>query len=47
MLWTGYHSGLDVSRLQRDAIGAIAMPVKYAVADGALITHARDAGLDE
>lgn len=44
VLWTGYRSGLDVSRLQRDVIGAIAMPVKYAASDGATIASARAAG---
>lgn len=45
VLWTGYRSGVDVASLERDVVGAIAMPLRYAAAHRGLIASARAAGL--
>jgi hypothetical protein len=45
VLWTGTGSGLDAARLERDAVGAVALPLRHAPSEAALVARARDAGL--
>jgi hypothetical protein len=42
VLWAGHRAGLDVYDLDRDVTGALALPLRRAVVQGALIARARE-----
>lgn len=45
VLWAGDRAGVDLTRLERDAIGAVALPLRHAAAETALVARAQTAGL--
>jgi hypothetical protein len=40
VLWPGYHNGLDLARLDRRIVGALALPLKHGASEGNLIAAA-------